>query len=342
MQKPYVSKGETCFLKKIFSLCTVIMLLIAIMLTVLTPVTAVTVDEASSYSKMISAGSDHCVVLKSDGTVYTWGGNGYGQLGDGTTTERNTPVQVSGLTGIVAISAGYSHCVALKGDGTVYTWGSNSGGMGDGTTTNRYAPVQVSGLTGVVAVAAGSSHCVALKGDGTVYTWGRNVEGQLGDGTITQRNTPIKVAALTLLLPSRTIIFEPTSGTVSPTSATTGIDGKLTNLPTPTRSGYTFIGWFTAVIGGTKITPDTIFTTDTRIYAQWEQTINPPTTDDTSPTTPPTNDNTNVDDKANSNQWLWIVVALIIVAVVVAVVIGLFVFKRTKNPNNNLTQQFTQ
>ena len=304
MQKHYVSTGETCFLKKIFSLCIVITLLTAMMLTVLMPATAVTVEEATSYSKMISAGAFHCVVLKSDGTVYTWGRNDGGQLGDGTTTNRNTPVKVSGLTG-------------------------------------------------VVVVAAGGGHSVALKSDGTVYTWGANVRGELGDGTTTSKSTPVKVTGLTLFPPLRTIIFEPTSGTVSPTSATTGIDGKLTNLPTPTRSGYTFIGWFTTAIGGTKITPDTIFTTDTKIYAQWEQTTNPPTTEDTPPTTPPNSNpknnngagtpegNTSVDDKANSSQWVWIAAALIIVAVV-AVVIGLFVFKRTKTPNNNLTQPFTQ
>ena len=80
---------------------------------------------------------------------WAWGNNYYGQLGDGTTTNRNTPVQVSGLTGITAISAGDFNTVALKNDGTVWAWGHNySGQLGDGTTTDRYTPVQVSGLTG--------------------------------------------------------------------------------------------------------------------------------------------------------------------------------------------------
>ena len=89
------------------------------------------------------------MALKSDGTVWAWGDNGYGQLGDGTTTDRTTPVQVSGLSGVTAIAAGCYHTVALKSDGTVWAWGYNGyGQLGDGTTTQRTTPVQVSGLYG--------------------------------------------------------------------------------------------------------------------------------------------------------------------------------------------------
>ena len=100
----------------------------------------------------------HSLALKSDGTVWAWGYNNYGQLGDGTTTDRHTPVSVSGLTGVTAIAGGYGHSLALKSDGTVWAWGYNSyGQLGDGTTTDRHTPVDVSGLSGVTAIAGGGS-----------------------------------------------------------------------------------------------------------------------------------------------------------------------------------------
>ena len=144
----------------------------------------------------IAGGGYHTVALGSDSTVWAWGNNYSGQLGDGTNTNRSTPVQVSGLTGVVtAIAAGYSHTVALKGDSKVWAWGRNyNGQLGDGTPTDRSTPVQVSGLTGVTDIAAGDYHTVALKGgDGAVWTWGYNNNGQLGDGTTTQRRTPVQV-----------------------------------------------------------------------------------------------------------------------------------------------------
>ena len=146
----------------------------------------------------VAAGDYHTVVLKSDGTVWAWGDNSYGELGDGTTMPRPAPVQVSGLTGVTAIAAGCQHTVALKSDGTVWAWGDNYyGELGDGTTTQRLTPVQVPGLTGVTAIAAGSGHTVALKTDGTVWAWGLNYYGQLGDGTTTDKPTPVQVSGLT-------------------------------------------------------------------------------------------------------------------------------------------------
>jgi len=125
------------------------------------------------------------------------GGNGYGQLGNGTTIDRHTPVLVSSLSGVAAIAAGEVHTVVLKQNGTVWAWGWNwSGQLGDGTQTERHTPVQVSGLSNVTAIAAGSSHTLALKEDGTVWTWGNNSKGQLGDGTTTERDTPVQVSGL--------------------------------------------------------------------------------------------------------------------------------------------------
>ena len=112
-------------------------------------------------------------------------------MGDGTYTNRTTPVQVSSLSGVTAIAAGGYHTVSLKSDGTVWAWGYNSNGqLGDGTTTDRTTPVQVSGLSGVTAIAAGDLYTVALKTDGTVWAWGYNGYGELGDGTTTDKLTP--------------------------------------------------------------------------------------------------------------------------------------------------------
>jgi hypothetical protein len=133
---------------------------------------------------------------QAQGEVWAWGDNAFGQLGDRTNTNRNTPVRVTGLSGVQAVAAGEKHSLALKNDGTVWAWGSNEySQLGDGTNTNRNTPVQV--LSGVQAIAAGQLYSLALKNDGTVWAWGRNNWGQLGDGTTTQRNTPVQVRGLT-------------------------------------------------------------------------------------------------------------------------------------------------
>ncbi len=144
------------------------------------------------------AGMGHSLALMLDGTVRAWGWNGYGQLGDGSTNDRLTAMQVGGLTGVTALGSGYGHSLAVKNDGTVWTWGVNfTGQLGDGTTINRTTPVNVGGLSGVVAVAAGSSHSLALKSDGRVWAWGWNVYGMVGDGTTVDRWTPVLVGGVT-------------------------------------------------------------------------------------------------------------------------------------------------
>ncbi|WP_428564642.1 MAG: hypothetical protein ACP59X_02605 [Solidesulfovibrio sp. DCME] len=143
------------------------------------------------------AGS-HALALKNDGTVWAWGSNGSGQLGNGTTTRQLTPVQVTGLDNIVAIAAGSAHSLALKNDGTVWAWGANSNGqLGDGTTTKQITPVKVNGIENIRKIAAGENHSLALKNDGTVWAWGENSNGKLGDGTTTNRPAPVQVSGLT-------------------------------------------------------------------------------------------------------------------------------------------------
>ena len=143
--------------------------------------------------KAIAAGESHIVALKNDGTVWVCGKNYYGQFGNGTTTNSDTPVQTIGLTDVKAISAGAFNTVALKNDGTVWAWALNSSGqLGDGTMMDSYVPVQVRDLTEITAISAGFlSHALALKSDGTVWAWGSNGYGELGDGTTAGRNIPV-------------------------------------------------------------------------------------------------------------------------------------------------------
>ncbi|MGE5549702.1 MAG: RCC1 domain-containing protein [Bacteroidota bacterium] len=143
------------------------------------------------------ARATHTLALGADGTVWTWGWNKYGQLGDGTTANKSMPIRVPGLAGVKAVAAGANHSMALKKDGTVWTWGSNYfGQLGDGTTRDRFKPGKVPGLSGVTAIASGATHCLALKKDGTVWAWGSNNFGQLGDGTNSGRAKPVRVKDL--------------------------------------------------------------------------------------------------------------------------------------------------
>jgi len=153
-------------------------------------------SQAASGS-VLEGGIFHSTRLKQDGTVWVWGYNDYGQLGDGTTTQRSSPVQVPGLSGVTALTAGGYYTLALRQDGTVRAWGRNDNGqLGDGTTTQRSSPVQVPGLSGITAITAGYSYTVALRQDGTLWAWGYNGYGQLGDGTTTQRASPMQVPGL--------------------------------------------------------------------------------------------------------------------------------------------------
>jgi alpha-tubulin suppressor-like RCC1 family protein len=142
----------------------------------------------------LAAGSAHTCQVNDDGTVRCWGLNSSGQLGDGTTTTRPTPVTVVGLTNAVAIAAGEFHTCVLVANGTARCWGDNSKGqLGDGTTTTRLTAVSVPNVADAVAIAAGEFHTCAILANGTARCWGDNISGQLGDGTTTQRLTPTAV-----------------------------------------------------------------------------------------------------------------------------------------------------
>jgi alpha-tubulin suppressor-like RCC1 family protein len=138
----------------------------------------------------VSSGGYHSVTLKSDGTLWAWGDNIHGQLGDGTTVDKSTPTQIGIDNKWVSIATGYDHTVALKSDGTLWAWGYNYfGQVGDGTTVNKSTPTQIGSDNKWVYISAGAEHTVALKSDGTLWAWGRNSKGQLGIGNNTGPET---------------------------------------------------------------------------------------------------------------------------------------------------------
>ena len=153
---------------------------------------------ATTNWKQVSCGQRYTAAIKTDGTLWTWGRNNSGQLGNNTTTSRSTPVTTFvGGNNWKQVSAGYTSPMAIKTDGTLWTWGRNLfAQIGDNTTTNRLTPVTTfAGGTNWKQVSAGYSHMSAIKTDGTLWTWGRNYAGSLGDNTTTQRNTPITTFA---------------------------------------------------------------------------------------------------------------------------------------------------
>jgi uncharacterized repeat protein (TIGR01451 family) len=144
----------------------------------------------------VADGNGFVYALKSDGTVWGWGMNSGGQLGDGTTFNRARPVRVTGLTNVTAIAAGAFYGAAVKADGTVWLWGS-TGGLGSTNFVVNTTPVQLTGIENVKAISAGGNHLLMLKTDKTVWAAGGNSRGQLGDGSTTDRPSPVQVAGLT-------------------------------------------------------------------------------------------------------------------------------------------------
>ena len=140
----------------------------------------------------------HYVEEPITGFVVTWGLNAWGQVGDGTTTRRMSPVLPLGMVDFAQIAGGKCHSLARGIDGGLHTWGSNEyGQLGDGTYSDRSSPVEIVGLEDLVDVSAGARHSLAAKSDGTVWAWGDNNSGQLGNGTTVASATPIQVPGLT-------------------------------------------------------------------------------------------------------------------------------------------------
>jgi alpha-tubulin suppressor-like RCC1 family protein len=144
----------------------------------------------------IAASWQAACARKSDGTLWCWGSNVAGQLGDGSGSNHSSPVQITALgTGVAQIAMASGRACARKSDGTLWCWGA--GPVGDGSTANKATPVQVTSLgTSVAQVAVGDSHICARKNDGTLWCWGQNGYGQLGDTNTAPHLTPVQVMGL--------------------------------------------------------------------------------------------------------------------------------------------------
>jgi len=136
--------------------------------------------------------------LKADGSVWGWGYNGSGQLGNLSTGYRSSPVAVIGSHNFIAISAGGNSACGLKSDGSIWSWGANSGGqLGANVTANQSSPVLVIGNHSFISIegigSSAGSHKIALKSDGSAWCWGTNANGEIGDNSLTNRSSPSQV-----------------------------------------------------------------------------------------------------------------------------------------------------
>ncbi len=206
----------------------------------------------------VAAGNAHVLVLTDQGTVWGWGADPYGQLGQGLTTSyRLVAVQIP-VSNVIAVAAGDYSSYALTSDGHVWAWGQNTyGQLGNGSNQQSTTPVQVSNLSGVVAIAAGASFALALKDDGTVWAWGDGSAGQIGDGFNAQRTAPVAVNALG----STVIAIDATGGHAHAVKSDGTVwswgansyyqlgDGSSTGRNTPVRT----IDSASAMVGATRV-----------------------------------------------------------------------------------------
>lgn len=149
----------------------------------------------NSWSQ-VSCGDSHAAAIKTDGTLWSWGYNGYGQLGNNSTIWTSSPIQtIAGGTTWSAVSCGGNFTTAIKKDGTLWLWGRNEfGQLGDSSTTHKSSPVQtISTGSNWSYIAAGYRHITATKTDGTLWLWGRNYFGGLGDNTNADKSSPVQI-----------------------------------------------------------------------------------------------------------------------------------------------------
>lgn len=145
---------------------------------------------------MVRAGGFHSLALKADGSLWAWGLNAFGQLGDGTSFSRLEPVRIGQDPPWRAVDAGIFHCLGIRADGSLWAWGLNSAGqLGDGSRIQRSKPVRIGTALDWDKIVAGFGHSLAIKKDGTLWAWGSNDNGQLGDGTTINRLTPIQIGS---------------------------------------------------------------------------------------------------------------------------------------------------
>ena len=153
---------------------------------------------SSGCWQSITTGLSHTVGIRPDGSLWAWGSNDFGQLGDGTRTARTTPVRIGTANDWQSVSAGTSYTMAIKTNGTLWGWGYNGNSrLGDDTTNDRIYPAQVGTATNWQSVCAGDVNTFAIKTNGTLWAWGYNGYGQLGDGTFNSKTTPFQIGTAT-------------------------------------------------------------------------------------------------------------------------------------------------
>jgi alpha-tubulin suppressor-like RCC1 family protein len=160
--------------------------------------TPVTTFAGGTNWKQVGSGRFHTAAIKTDGTLWTWGYGGSGQLGTNNTTNRSTPVTTfAGGTNWKQVSSGNRHTAAIKTDGTLWTWGRGSEGqLGTNDTSQRNTPVTTfAGGTNWKQVSSGGYNTTAIKTDGTLWTWGSGSSGQLGTNDTTDKNIPVTTFA---------------------------------------------------------------------------------------------------------------------------------------------------
>jgi len=166
--------------------------------TVVSKSSPVTTVAGGTNWKQVACGYSHTAAIKTDGTLWTWGYNGYGQLGDNTTVDKSSPVTtVAGGTNWKQVSGGSFHTAAIKTDGTLWTWGSNGiGALGNNSTVDISSPVTTAGGgTNWKQVSGGNYHTAAIKTDGTLWSWGYNSNGALGNNTTVDKSSPVTTVA---------------------------------------------------------------------------------------------------------------------------------------------------
>tara|TARA_R110000751_G_scaffold303448_1_gene418142 strand:- start:199 stop:1338 length:1140 start_codon:yes stop_codon:yes gene_type:complete len=170
--------------------------------TVVTKSSPVQVGSLTTWASLSKTEHLFFHAVKTDGTLWAWGDNSSGRLGDGTAVNKSSPVQIGSSTDWLQVAGASNTSYAVKTDGTLWAWGLNTGGqMGDGTAVSKSSPVQIGSLTTWTSVSgAGNASAYAIKSDGTLWSWGYNITGGLGHGDEVNRSSPTQVGSLTTWL----------------------------------------------------------------------------------------------------------------------------------------------
>jgi uncharacterized repeat protein (TIGR01451 family) len=207
----------------------------------------------------IAMGAFHCLARKSDGTVWGWGSNQFGQLGVATPIATFSVLQVPGLTGASGVAGGYDNSVIWKSDGSVWSWGFNSRGqLGDGTFTTRSTPAQINNFSGASSLAAGEARVMALRTDGTVWAWGANTNGILGVGGTNDQASPAVVPGIANVTAVASGANHSVALLNDGTVRTWGVNsaGQIGDGTTTTRTTPTMVSGLTVVATPTFSVPD--------------------------------------------------------------------------------------